>query len=132
MAAAQARISPGHSSPALAPPHQVRFGAEAVFNASSSDPTEADIDALLARGEERTRADNEKLQKQTNSLANFSLGGEEKSLYEFEGRDMSDKGRCTCTWLRTCLLSLLLRGQLSGLRPTRTPLLHLTRTPPLW
>lgn len=67
----------------------VRFGAEAVFHAGAgSDPTEADIDALLARGEERTAADNSKFKTQTSSLANFSLGGEEKSLYEFEGKDM--------------------------------------------
>ena len=74
----------------------IRFGADAVFKAKDAgdgemDYTDADIDALLARGEERTRADNERFetQTQTNSLANFSLGGEEKSLYDFDGQDWS-------------------------------------------
>ena len=73
----------------------VRFGADAVFNAgdNAGDPTEEDIDALLERGEERTRNDTERLQKTANSLANFALGGEEKSLYEYEGKDYSKKGK---------------------------------------
>ena len=60
----------------------MRFGADAVFSANQGDDglTDADIDALLQRGEERTKEDNEKLKSQSNSLANFSLAGEEKSL----------------------------------------------------
>jgi SWI/SNF-related matrix-associated actin-dependent regulator of chromatin subfamily A member 5 len=69
----------------------IRFGADAVFSAQGAAPTDEDIDALLARGEERTKKDNERFQAATaNSLASFSLGGEEKSLYEFEGQDYSD------------------------------------------
>jgi len=75
----------------------VRFGAEAVFTSGVGDPTEADIDALLARGEERTKVDNEKITAQTNNLANFSLGGEEKSLYEFEGRN-AKKEKASSAW----------------------------------
>ena len=78
----------------------VRFGADAVFNAATDagDPTEEDIEALLARGEERTRVDNERLQATANSLANFALGGEEKSLYEYEGKDWSEKARGKDAW----------------------------------
>ena len=50
---------------------------------------EEDIDAIIARGEERTEQDNAKLQDQSNSLANFTLNGEERSLYEFGGQDWS-------------------------------------------
>ena len=71
----------------------VRFGADAVFSAAGADPTEEDLDALLARGEEKTKEDNDRMQQQSNSLANFSLGGEEKSLYEFEGKDMKAGGK---------------------------------------
>ena len=70
----------------------IRFGADAVFKAKDDgdmDYTDEDIDALLQRGEERTKADNERLEAQSNSLANFSLGGEEKSLYDFDGQDWS-------------------------------------------
>jgi SWI/SNF-related matrix-associated actin-dependent regulator of chromatin subfamily A member 5 len=71
----------------------VRFGADAVFSSAGMDPTEEDLDALLARGEEQTRRDTEKLSKQVNNLANFSLGAEEKSLYEYEGKDYGPKGK---------------------------------------
>ena len=47
----------------------VRFGAEAVFKSESKDLTDADIDALLLRGEEKTKADNEKLKHQTRCVA---------------------------------------------------------------
>ncbi len=43
--------------------------------------TDEDIDLLLARGEERTRQDNERFTATANTLANFSLNAEEKSSY---------------------------------------------------
>ena len=61
----------------------IRFGADAVFQAEggAAGLTDADIDALLERGEERTRLDNERLTENATSLASFSLNGEpEKSL----------------------------------------------------
>jgi len=67
----------------------IRFGADAVFHSKGTDPSDEDIDALLARGEERTRQDNARFKSTSNSLANFSLGGEEKSLYEYDGHDWS-------------------------------------------
>jgi len=65
----------------------IRFGADAVFRSKGATISDADIDALIARGEERTQADTAKLQGTANTLANFSLSGEEKSLYEYEGQD---------------------------------------------
>ena len=67
----------------------IRFGADAVFNSKGGELEEEDIDAIIARGEERTEQDNAKLQDQSNSLANFTLNGEERSLYEFGGQDWS-------------------------------------------
>ena len=32
----------------------IRFGADAVFHSKGTNPSDEDIDALLARGEERT------------------------------------------------------------------------------
>ena len=70
----------------------VRFGADAVFKAAAgADPSEADLDALLQRGEEASRTDSERLKASGNSLANFTLGSEEKSLYEYEGQDYKSK-----------------------------------------
>ena len=52
----------------------IRFGADAVFN-SKGGVTDEDIDVLIARGEERSKADNDRFKEHANSLANFSLGG---------------------------------------------------------
>eukprot|EP00965_Chrysotila_dentata_P104283 3443785-Pleurochrysis_carterae.AAC.1 len=65
----------------------IRFGADAVFKSGSAQPSDEDLDALLARGEARTKADNARFERTTNSLANFTLAGEEKSLYDFEDQD---------------------------------------------
>ena len=74
----------------------IRFGADAVFKAKDDggngelEYTDDDIDALLKRGEARSKADAARFEEDSNnSLANFSLGGEEKSLYEFDGQDWS-------------------------------------------
>ena len=42
-------------------------------------------------GEEASRTDSERLKASGNSLANFTLGSEEKSLYEYEGQDYKSK-----------------------------------------
>jgi len=77
----------------------VRFGADAVFKAEQgADPTDADIDALLARGEERSKRDSERLKSSANSLANFTLSGQEKSLYEYEGTDWKSKSKAGDAW----------------------------------
>jgi SWI/SNF-related matrix-associated actin-dependent regulator of chromatin subfamily A member 5 len=76
----------------------VRFGADEIFNARGSMITDDDIDAILAKGEERTESMKEKINADMqHNLANFSLSGDDGStnkLYEFEGelfsKDASD------------------------------------------
>ena len=71
----------------------IRFGADDVFHASNiTNPSDEDIEALIARGEERTKRDEARFENTQNSLANFTLDGEEKTLYEFEGQDFSGAG----------------------------------------
>ncbi|KAG2523912.1 hypothetical protein JM18_004735 [Phytophthora kernoviae] len=73
----------------------VRFGADEIFNAGGSMITDDDIDAILARGEERTETMKGKIAADMqHNLANFSLSGENgnasvSSLYEFEGEVFS-------------------------------------------
>ncbi|RMX67306.1 hypothetical protein KXD40_002608 [Peronospora effusa] len=73
----------------------VRFGADEIFNARGSMITDDDIDAILARGEERTESMKGKIAADMqHSLANFSLAGDNgnasvSSLYEFEGEVFS-------------------------------------------
>eukprot|EP00967_Tisochrysis_lutea_P064284 scaffold83210_cov27-Tisochrysis_lutea.AAC.2 len=76
----------------------IRFGADAVFSAKGKEPTDEDIEQLLARGEERTRADAESLRQTTNNLANFKLDGQERSLYEYEGQDWSAGSAAAEQW----------------------------------
>ncbi|GAB9467025.1 Imitation switch isoform alias nucleosome remodeling factor [Globisporangium polare] len=68
----------------------VRFGADEIFNARGSMITDDDIDAILAKGEERTESMKAKIAADMqHNLANFSLSGDSangvSSLYEFEG-----------------------------------------------
>lgn len=72
----------------------VRFGADEIFNARGSTITDDDIDAILAKGEERTEAMKAKIAADMqHNLANFSLSDEGASgvasLYEFEGEVFS-------------------------------------------
>ncbi|KAF4045225.1 SLIDE domain-containing protein [Phytophthora infestans] len=73
----------------------VRFGADEIFNARGSMITDDDIDAILARGEERTESMKGKIAADMqHNLANFSLSGDNgnanvSSLYEFEGEVFS-------------------------------------------
>ena len=76
----------------------IRFGADAVFHSKGCDPSEQDIDAILARGAERTRLDSEKLKSSTMNLANFTLDGAEKSLYDYDGQDWSAGGEAAKAW----------------------------------
>lgn len=66
----------------------VRFGAARVFQGTDSELTDADIDAILARGEELTKKENEKLQNNAqNDLLNFSLTDDTTNFQMFEGKD---------------------------------------------
>ncbi|DAZ93264.1 TPA: hypothetical protein N0F65_003669, partial [Lagenidium giganteum] len=70
----------------------VRFGADEIFNAKGSMITDDDIDAILAKGEERTESMKSKIEQDVqHNLANFSLSGDANvsSLYEFEGEVFS-------------------------------------------
>ncbi|RHY25867.1 hypothetical protein DYB32_008035 [Aphanomyces invadans] len=63
----------------------VRFGADEIFNAKGSMITDDDIDAILAKGEERTEGMKAKINEDMqHNLKNFSLSSV-SSLYEFEG-----------------------------------------------
>ena len=66
----------------------VRFGAEKIFDSSSTTITDEDVDAIMARGEEETKALNSKMQGFTEKAIQFSMGAE-NSLYDFE--DEEDK-----------------------------------------
>lgn len=72
----------------------VRFGASRIFSSGESTITDADIDVILQEGAEKTEAEREKLKEVAGvsggeGLLNFSLGGPEKNLMEFEGKDYS-------------------------------------------
>lgn len=64
----------------------VRFGAEKIFDSSTSTITDEDVDAIMARGEEETKALNSKMQGFTEKAIQFSMGAEQ-SLYDFEDED---------------------------------------------
>ena len=64
----------------------VRFGAEKIFDSSTTSITDEDVDAIMARGEEETKALNSKMQGFTEKAIQFSMGAE-NSLYEFEDED---------------------------------------------
>ena len=64
----------------------VRFGAEKIFDSSTTTITDEDVDAIMARGEEETKALNSKMQGFTEKAIQFSMGAE-NSLYEFEDED---------------------------------------------
>ena len=72
----------------------VRFGADEIFRSSASSTdagvTDADIDAILAQGEARTKAASDKLKRDmAHTLASFNAMDfshrDESSLYAFDG-----------------------------------------------
>lgn len=74
----------------------VRFGADEIFKSKDATLTEEDIDAILARGEERTEQMSKMVKaSMSNNLQNFTLDGGEKSLFDFEGKDYGKKQRST-------------------------------------
>uniref|UniRef100_A0A7S0T1K3 Chromatin-remodeling complex ATPase n=1 Tax=Mantoniella antarctica TaxID=81844 RepID=A0A7S0T1K3_9CHLO len=65
----------------------VRFGAEKVFDGASSNKiTDEDVETILAKGEDETRALNEKMAGFTDKALKFSMDAE-ASLYEFAEED---------------------------------------------
>jgi hypothetical protein len=67
----------------------VRFGANRIFSGAGTEVTDEDIDAILTRGTELTKAENEKLQANAqNDLLNFSLSDQDQGSFQtFEGKD---------------------------------------------
>ncbi len=67
----------------------IKFGAQDIFKSKGGDVeniTEADIDALLATGEEKIKGMQAELAvNQQACLATFKLGVDETNVYEFEG-----------------------------------------------
>ena len=71
----------------------VRFGADQILNAKGGTYTDEDIDALIAKGEERTESMNAKIKTDAqHNLATFSLMGEEETnMMTFQGEGMYQK-----------------------------------------
>lgn len=75
----------------------VRFGADQILNCKGGTYTDEDIDALIARGEERTNAMQAKLQTDAqHNLANFTLLAEDETgidTFSFAGKNYRDDGK---------------------------------------
>ena len=69
----------------------VRFGADQILSGKGGTYSDEDIDALIAKGEERTEAMQAKLQTDAkHNLANFSLLGDDETgmdTFEFGGKN---------------------------------------------
>jgi SWI/SNF-related matrix-associated actin-dependent regulator of chromatin subfamily A member 5 len=76
----------------------VRFGADEILSGKGGRYTDEDIDALIAKGEEKTSEMQAKLQTDAkHNLANFSLLADDEStnIFSFDGKNYrgdSDKG----------------------------------------
>lgn len=74
----------------------VRFGADQILSGKGGTYTDEDIDALIARGEERTSEMQAKLETDAqHNLANFSLLADDNGgdILAFEGKNYRDAGR---------------------------------------
>lgn len=75
----------------------VRFGADEIIKNQGGTLTDEDIDAILAKGEERTAAASSLISTQMqHNLANFSVQLEESAsfnLFTFEGETFDKKGK---------------------------------------
>ena len=70
----------------------IKFGADTVFRSDTSDITDDDIDAILARGEEKTKAMAAKMQAHTKGdMLDFSLDGGGVNYQQLDGVDYSDR-----------------------------------------
>ena len=76
----------------------VRFGAEKIFKSQDSDITDADIDAILARGEEKTNLLSDKIKNTMDqtmknfSLADYTSGGVDESVFLHDKEEDEKKG----------------------------------------
>jgi hypothetical protein len=71
----------------------IRQGANTIFASKDSTITDEDIDTLLEKAEEKTKALNERMEKLgESSLRNFTLDTNEGyTIYQFEGEDYRAK-----------------------------------------
>lgn len=86
----QGRLSEKHSSVDKRDLMQmVRFGADEILSSKGGTYTDQDIDALIAKGEERNAALQEKLKTDAqHNLANFTLSGaDDNDTFNFGGKD---------------------------------------------
>lgn len=81
----------------------VRFGADQILSGKGGTYTDEDIDALIARGEERTNAMQAKLKTDAqHNLASFSLLGEDNEAldtFAFGGENYRDKQKESGTFI---------------------------------
>lgn len=77
----------------------VRFGADEILNGKGGRYTDEDIDALIAKGEERTSEMQAKLQTDAqHNLANFSLLADDdtgRDTFSFDGKNYRDADKST-------------------------------------
>ena len=75
----------------------VTFGADEVFQSKGGDVTDDDIDAILARGRERTEEGRERVKSDMqHNLRSFTLdasAGADRSIYLFDSKDYSKIAR---------------------------------------
>ena len=74
----------------------VRFGADQILSRKGGTYTDEDIDALIAKGEERTSAQAAKLQTNAkHDLANFSLLGDDGGMdtFSFDGKNYRESDK---------------------------------------
>lgn len=78
----------------------IRFGADKFFKSMDADLAEQDIDAILARGEERTKEMNKEIEDKVNLSGNLAImdfkldsgdGSNQKSIFHFEGVNYKEK-----------------------------------------
>ncbi|CAD7698507.1 unnamed protein product [Ostreobium quekettii] len=68
----------------------VRYGAELVFKSDAAAITEADIDAIIAKGEKDTKELNEKMSEFTENAMKFTLDGG-LSVYDYKTQEEAEK-----------------------------------------
>jgi len=79
----------------------VKFGADQILSGNNGTYTDEDIDALIAKGEQKTSAIKDKLKTDAqHNLADFSLLGEDetgKDTFDFGGENYRTKAKSTGT-----------------------------------
>ena len=76
----------------------VQFGADQILSGKGGTYTDEDLDALIARGEEKTSEMQAKMESAKHNLANFSLLTEDESgrdTFSFDGKNYRDMNKST-------------------------------------